>query len=868
MSLIVRAFHVSLLLAAVCILSATAHSQPPRVYRDRVEPHWFSQNQKFWYRVDLKDSAKEFLLVDAVQGIRSPAFDHQLVAADLAKELNETVSAENLPIAALEFSDDGSSVLLIGARGKFRLDLETHQLSRESEDGDSNAAIRLFLPTRPSAAPGGDTEIIVTNSLDKPIELIWINSSGQRQPYGRVLPGQTRRQHTFVGHVWLLAYGAEKSADAEAIGCLQGQEAPVGINVDAATIANVERRSSGTGRQRRNNRNVDNSVRSVSPDKKLEAFVQNNNLWLRSTDDLSERRLTEDAKDSSTFHLDRSRERLVSMAFDLQDAPADQADVRWSPDSQFMIALQTETVDERRVHYIESLPADELQPQLRSYPYLKAGDPIPVSLPRLFLSHSGEEIPVSRDLFPNPWQLQFLRFSEDGHRCYWLYNERGHQTLRVLELTLATGDVRAIVDEHSDTFIHYSTDGKFELRWLPDNQLIWASERSGWNHLYRYDAATGRVINPVTRGDWNVRRIEHIDEANGVVWFFAVGIHPDQDPYHEHFCRVNLDGTELTVLTDGDGTHQIDWSPDKTWFIDRYSRVDLPPVTELRNAVDGSLACEIEMADASEVIQVRGSLPERFVAKGRDGLTDIWGIIHRPNKFDPNKSYPVIENIYAGPHDHHVPKAFRTTWGHQHKIADAGFVVVQIDGMGTAWRSKAFHDVCYQNLKDAGFPDRILWMKAASEKFPHMDINRVGIYGGSAGGQNAMAALLWHGEFYKAAVADCGCHDNRMDKIWWNEQWMGYPAGDHYAANSNMEHANRLQGHLMLVVGELDRNVDPATTTQVVGRLIRANKDFDFLLVVGAGHGACETPWASARRLRHFQKWLAEPFSAESLPGN
>jgi len=274
--------------------------------------------------------------------------------------------------------------------------------------------------------------------------------------------------------------------------------------------------------------------------------------------------------------------------------------------------------------------------------------------------------------------------------------------------------------------------------------------------------------------------------------------------------------------------------------------------------------CLLEEADASEILKDRGFLPERFQAPGRDGKTPIFGVIHRPRNFQPGQSYAVIENIYAGPHDYHVPKEFRALWGHQHRIADLGFIVVQIDGMGTAWRSKAFHDVCYRNLKDAGFPDRIAWLNEAAGKVPQMDLGRVGIYGGSAGGQNAMAALLWHGDFYRAAVADCGCHDNRMDKIWWNEQWMGIPEGDVYAANSNMENAHLLRGSLMLVVGEQDRNVDPATTTQVAGRLVRAGIDFDFLVVPGAGHGACETPWASRRREQFFERTLGTPTSKKT----
>ena len=283
--------------------------------------------------------------------------------------------------------------------------------------------------------------------------------------------------------------------------------------------------------------------------------------------------------------------------------------------------------------------------------------------------------------------------------------------------------------------------------------------------------------------------------------------------------------------------------------------MDQASVKELRDSDTGALIAILQEQNTQKLFGSR-RLTERFVAKGRDGVTDIWGIIHWPKNFDPGKQYPVVENIYAGPHSHHVPKSFRTRYGSRHAIADAGMIVVQIDGMGTAWRSKAFHDLCYKNLRDAGFPDRIAWIQAAAEKYPQMDLQRVGIYGGSAGGQNALAALLWHNDFYKVAVADCGCHDNRMDKIWWNEQWMGWPIDASYSENSNMENAHLLKGDLMLLVGELDRNVDPASTIQVVRQLIKHGKDFEFVLVAGAGHGAAETAWGSKKRLNFLKRSL------------
>jgi dipeptidyl aminopeptidase/acylaminoacyl peptidase len=292
----------------------------------------------------------------------------------------------------------------------------------------------------------------------------------------------------------------------------------------------------------------------------------------------------------------------------------------------------------------------------------------------------------------------------------------------------------------------------------------------------------------------------------------------------------------------------VEFSPDGNEFIARWSRVDQPTVTELRRSADGKLICELERGDDAQLLKSGWTVPERFVAKGRDGQTDIYGVIIKPANFDPKKKYPVVEEVYAGPQDSFAPEKFGRLL-RQHQIAELGFIVVQADGMGTDNRGKAFHDVCWKNLKDAGFPDRIAWIKAAAAARPWMDLSRVGIYGGSAGGQNAMRALLDYNDFYKVAVADCGCHDNRMDKIWWNEQWMGWPVDESYARSSNVDDAPKLQGKLLLMVGELDHNVDPASTMQVVNALEKAGKDFEFIVITGTGHGSAETPYGSRRRM-------------------
>ena len=409
----------------------------------------------------------------------------------------------------------------------------------------------------------------------------------------------------------------------------------------------------------------------------------------------------------------------------------------------------------------------------------------------------------------------------------------------------ATGGARSLIDEPTDTFIHYAratgglTDGGRTYRYdvADGKEIIWMSERDGWAHLYLYDGATGKVKNQITKGSWMVRGVTSVDEAARQITFMTGGINPKQDPYFVQYYRINFDGTGLTALTDADGYHTVSFSPDNKFYVDTWSRVDLAPIAQLKRTSDASVVMELERGNVAPLVAAGWHAPEAFSAKGRDGKTDIYGIIIRPTNFDPARRYPVVESIYAGPHGSFVPKTFSEYYGMQ-ALAELGFIVVQIDGMGTANRSKAFHDVASKNLKDAGFPDRILWHQAVAKKYPFYDITRVGIYGGSAGGQNALGGMLFHPEFYKAAVAFAGCHDNRMDKIWWNEQWMGWPIGPEYADSSNVTHAGNLRGKLLLVVGELDTNVDPSSTMQVVNALIKANKTFDLLVMPGEDHPA------------------------------
>jgi len=680
------------------------------------------------------------------------------------------------------------------------------------------------LKVHPSRKTGGETRVRFLNHTTEAVDVSWIDPQGNSKAYGHIKAGDDLVQNTFAGHVWMIC-----DAMGGTLAVVEAKAEPLEIVIDGKGTA-----------QDKNDEPEQSGSSGVSPNGKWEARLENHNVMLRQVANGGTTVLTMDGTADREYR----------------------GPVAWAPDSQSFVVANVTKPPQRQVTMVESAPTDQLQPKVITYPYTKPGDPLPNPRPVLVRMSDRSVSTIDNTLFSNPFTESLavkVRWSPRGDEFYFDYNQRGHQLYRIIGVSAATGMARVVVEEKSDTFIDYKT--KTWRQWLDQtDELLWMSERDGWCRLYLYDLATGAAKGQVTQNQGVVREIEKVDEQKRVVWFLASGLRTGEDPYHLHLCRVGFDGAGFVQLTSGDGNHEVTLSPDGRYFIDRWSRVDQPPITELRRGDSGALVCELERADAQALLGAGWTMPERFTAKARDGKTDIFGIIVKPSNFDPARKYPVLEEVYAGPHGAFVPKTFGRLL-RQHALAELGFIVVQADGMGTNHRGKAFHDVAWKNLKDAGFPDRIAWIRSAATTRSWMDLGHVGIYGGSAGGQSAMRALIDHADFYQAAFADCGCHDNRMDKIWWNEQWLGWPVDDSYVRNSNVADAARVQGALMLCFGEIDRNVDPASTMQVVNALEKADKDFELLVMTGTGHGAAETPYGSRRRMDFFVRHLqgAEP---------
>jgi len=610
-----------------------------------------------------------------------------------------------------------------------------------------------------------------------------------------------------------------------------------------------------------------------SPDGRWDVLVREHNLWLRAVETGEERSLTEDGEPGYGYGSTLASP-LDSAGLAAPDTPV----AIWSPDSRRFVSCQIDQRLAQYLHLVQSAPKDgTTRPRLHSYAYPLPGDEA-VPQAEVYCFGVSDEEPVKAALPPlpmlyygSPLSPTWLWWPEDGGRVFLLTRDRGYLGYRLHEIDTTTGAARTVVEERAERAIDpYLLWAAVNIRVIADGaQVIWYAPRDGWGHLYLYDTRTGALLRQLTTGPYNVAEIVHVDEAGRWLYFTAVGREADRDPYYPHLYRVSLDGSQPELLTPEDAAHTVQVAPSGRYFLDTYSRLDLPPVTLVRGAA-GEEIRELERADVEALLATGWRPPERFSAKARDGVTDVYGAIFRPSRFDANRTYPVIDNIYGGPQVNQVPTSYadsapfggptrsgrgRGYW-HAQALAELGFVVVMIDGLGMPGRAKAFSDFSYRNLSDGGIRDHIAVLQQLGDRYPSLDLSRVGIFGHSAGGYASTRAIFSYPDFYKVCVASAGNHDHRLDKAVWVERYMGLPVDDHYREQANQSLAHQLQGKLLLIHPEMDENVHPASTMVVVDALIKANKDFDLLILPNLPHFCDGDPYFVRKRWDYFVRHL------------
>ncbi|HSL72279.1 MAG TPA: prolyl oligopeptidase family serine peptidase, partial [Longimicrobiales bacterium] len=469
---------------------------------------------------------------------------------------------------------------------------------------------------------------------------------------------------------------------------------------------------------------------------------------------------------------------------------------------------------------------------------------------------------IALQITPRPNQLQLggspldSMWSKDSKRINFAFLTRGSKGLYLMEADAETGAVRRIVGDSAKTWVETNPQGRPSWMVTDDGaDAIWWSERDGWPHLYRFDARTGALKNQVTAGAWSVGDVHYVDQARKLIYFTGRG-RENGLWYNARLYRVGFDGSGLTLLTPEEGNHNIRFSPSGRYIVDTYSTFEKPPVTVLR-ATDGSVIRKLEEADITRLVDIGWKPGQVFTVKARDGITDIHGVMWLPSNLNVNQKYPVIEYIYPGPQVGSVGQWAWQSGGENKSLAELGFIVVQLDHLGTPLRSKAFHDNYYGNFIDNGLPDHIVGIKQLGARYPFMDLDRVGIYGHSGGGFASTDAILRYPEFFKVAVSGAGNHDNRSYNIYWAEKYQGLMKRDtvrntdNFANSANKAYAKQLQGKLLLMHGDMDDNVHPAMTVQVIDELIKANRDFDLVWAPNRNHGLNE-PYFIRRRWDYF----------------
>jgi dipeptidyl aminopeptidase/acylaminoacyl peptidase len=617
---------------------------------------------------------------------------------------------------------------------------------------------------------------------------------------------------------------------------------------------------------------------TLSPDKKLGAFVRDWNLWVRDIASGAETQLTTDGVKDFGYATDNAGWKHSEAAILL-----------WSADSKKIATFQQ---DQRKTGEMYLVPVTNSHPTLKAWKYPLVGDKEVTMIERVVIDVATKQVvrlkmppdqhrsTLCDDVACHGTKWDDVEFSADDRSLAFVSTSRDHKQEWLRVADTATGDVREVMGETAPKF-YESGNGMINWHYLPaSNEILWFSERDNWGNLYLYDLTTGQLKNQITHGEGNVTQVLFIDKKNRIIYFVGVGKQADRDPYFEHLYSVHFDGTGLRLLTPENADHSIKVSSDGHYFVDSYSTPTEPMTTVLRDS-DGKTVMELGKQDISKLVAYGWVPPVPIKVKGRDGKTDLYGLMFKPSHFDASKKYPIINSVYPGPQTGSCgSREFAAAHRDMQSLAELGFVVVCIDGMGTPWRSKTFHEAYYGNLGDNTIPDQVAGMKDLAAQYPFIDLDRVGIFGHSGGGNATGAAMFNYPDFFKVGIAESGNHDQRDYEDDWAEKWAGVevknPDGtSNYDSQANQNIAKNLKGHLLLAHGTLDDNVPPNNTLLVVDALIKANKDFDLLMIPNVPHGyARATQYMTRRRWDYFVRYLAgdvppkeyemKPFSAVS----
>ncbi|WP_420600936.1 DPP IV N-terminal domain-containing protein [Flagellimonas sp.] len=570
----------------------------------------------------------------------------------------------------------------------------------------------------------------------------------------------------------------------------------------------------------------ENDFESKSPNGEWIAFTKDYNLYIKSTKTGQKHQLSFDGR--KNYEYGTWYGWYDKMEGENGDRP-ERFTVNWSEDSKW---ISTNVVDLRNAEkmYLLDYSIDSLfRPKLWSYYRGSPGDTTMVHVKPVFFNVKDKsEVPTDlpRGTHINSVSVEFM---EQPNAALAYYLERGFKKGYVKQIDLKTKDIKTLVTESSKTNID-----NFNYRYLREkNKLIFLSERSGWRQLYLFDLLTNKTT-PLTSGNYYISGIEHIDQNNETVYFLANGKEKGNNPYHNQLYKVNFEG-KVTLLTPELVDHDISFSNDGKYFVDSFSTVNTPTKTVLRRAESGEIIKQIAEANISKAISEGWKAPEAFEFTAKDGKTTLYGAIWKPTNFDASKSYPLIDHTYTGPHTHMFPERFASAFRNQ-ALAELGFIVMQVDGLGTSKRSKAFHDHSYKNMGN-NLEDHVLAIKYLGSKYSWINTDRVGIFGHSAGGFDTGRAMLAFPDVYKVGVASSADHDFRMEKAWWPEMYQGWPVDSTYHKVSNITNAKNLKGKLLLVHGGMDENVNPSATFKLAEALIKEDKEFDLLILPSQRHG-------------------------------